>query len=86
MILGSLVSGTQHLFQYNHTGSETAKGKQKTVLTKGTNPFQMAPALGHLGQGIFGHPHSPQRTLHAILGSLARQLYGPQRRYHFQAL
>ena len=71
-ILGSRVSGTQHQFQSKCAGPETALGKQKTCLTRGTSPFWSAPApgQGHLGHGIGRHPHSPHRTLHSILGSL----------------
>ena len=88
-ILGSLVSGTQPLFQSNCAGPEgpeTAEGKQKTSLTRCTSPFWLAPAPSHLGPGVCRHHQGPQRTLHSILGSLTRQLYGPQRRHHFQAL
>jgi hypothetical protein len=68
VILGSLMSGKQHRFQYNRTGPESAAWKQKTCLTRDTNPFWLAPALGHLGCGLGGRSHSPQR----ILGSLVR--------------
>ena len=44
--------------------------KQKTGLTTGTSPFQLTPAPGHLGHGIGRHPHSSQRTLLSIIGSL----------------
>jgi hypothetical protein len=64
------VSGTQHQFQSNLVEPETAVGKQKTGLTRVTSPFLLAPAPGHLGCRIGGHLHSPQRTLHTILGSL----------------
>ena len=67
---GSLVSGTKHLFQANHVGPETAVWKQKTGLKGGKSPSRSAPALGKLGCRIGGHPYSPQRTLHEILGSL----------------
>jgi hypothetical protein len=49
-ILGSLVSETQLLFQSNLMGPETALGKQKTGLTRGTSPFQSGTAPGHLGR------------------------------------
>ena len=73
MILRSLVSGTQNQFQSNHAGLEPAAGKQKTHLTRGTSFFQSEPAPAHLGHELsrWSHgPHSPQRTLHVILGSL----------------
>jgi hypothetical protein len=61
-----------HSFQSISSGPETGVRKQKTSLIRGTSPFWLAPALdqGHLGRGILRHPHSPQRTLHVILGSL----------------
>ena len=55
-ISGPLVSGTQLLFQSNRTGPETALGKQKTGLTRGTGPC--TPAPGHLGCRVGRHPHS----------------------------
>jgi hypothetical protein len=48
-ILGSLVSGTQQLFQTIHDGPVPAAGMQETLLTRGSHPFWSAPALGHLG-------------------------------------
>jgi hypothetical protein len=42
MILGSLVIGTQHCFQSSSAGPDPAAGKQKTCLTRGTNPFWLA--------------------------------------------
>jgi hypothetical protein len=58
-ILESLVIETQHRFQSNHTGPETALGKQKTGLTRGTSTFQSAQAPGHLGHRVGGHFHGP---------------------------
>ena len=46
MILGSLVSGTQHQFQSSHVGPEPAAGKQKTCLTMGTRPLPVSASSG----------------------------------------
>ena len=59
-ILGSLVSGTQHRFQSNRMGPETAVGKQKTGLTRGTSPFWSVPAPGHLGTESVDTPWSSE--------------------------
>jgi hypothetical protein len=59
MILGSLVSGTELLFQSNLEGPETALGKQKTGLTRGTSPCWSAPVPGHLGHRVGKDPHGP---------------------------
>ena len=49
--LGSLVSGTQHLFQNNQEGPvPTGTGTQENCSTSSWGSFRSAPALGHLGQ------------------------------------
>jgi hypothetical protein len=63
-IVGSLVSGKQHLFQTNCNGPVPAAGMQKTCLSRGSGPFWSAPAPGHLGHELSRQSHSPQRTLH----------------------
>jgi hypothetical protein len=42
---------------------------------QGQSPFLLAPAPGQLGRGICEQPHSPQRTLHTILGSVEHNIY-----------
>jgi hypothetical protein len=77
-ILGSLVSGMQHLFQNNPKGLGPA-GKQETCLTRGWSSFWSAPAPRHLGRKLSGQSHGPQRhpSTPRILGSLRR--FGLQR-------
>ena len=57
------MSGTQLLFQSNYAGPETALGKEKSFLTKVTNPFSSVLALGHLGAESADTPKVPTGQL-----------------------
>jgi hypothetical protein len=62
-ILGSLVSGTQHLFQHNreHLGPAGA-GTQEPRMTSGSGSFHFV--LVYLGFELSRQPHSPQTRYH----------------------
>jgi hypothetical protein len=64
-ILGSLVSGTQHLFQ-NHWERPVSEGTatQETHTTSSLGSFRLVSAQGHLGRELSEQSHSTQRTLH----------------------
>ena len=62
-ILGPPVSGTQLLFQSNCAGPETVLRKQKTQPDQDPNPFQSAPAPGHLGAESVDTPKVPKGQL-----------------------
>jgi hypothetical protein len=59
-ILGSLVSGTHHLFQTNSDRPVPTSGTQETHLTRDKCPFWSAPALGHLGHELSRQSHVPR--------------------------
>jgi hypothetical protein len=70
-ILGSLVSGTQHLFQNNPEGlGQAGTGTQETCSTSDSVTFRSVPSPCHLGHKLSGWSQGPQRTMH-IRGTLA---------------
>ena len=58
-ILGTLVSGTQLLFQSNHVGPETALGKQETRPDQGHKSFLVCASTGSSGHRVSRHPKGP---------------------------
>jgi hypothetical protein len=67
-ILGSMVSGVQHLFQDSRGGEgavPAGTGIQEASPTSGWGSFLLDPAQGHLGHELSGWSHCPQGTPHA---------------------